>query len=147
MKAQNIEKLTQFNAFDDDFKLFSTGQWMAIDNHTRWIGSMAAVIIPLKKDSISLTLLLTASPLTYPEKLDKQTMQVYANDALVKTIEFTEKSSHEIPIELNQENKEQPVIIKLVMPDAAAPADFVKSRDKRQLSLLLSDFRVVEHVN
>ncbi len=147
LKANNIDDLNninsiKFDAFNKDFKLISSGDWHKINKHTRWIGSNVAVIIPLKEGVSSLTLSITAKPLVYPGRHDKQRLIIYANDKPVKTLEFTEKTNHEIQIDLDKHVKVQSVIIKLEMPDAIAPADFVDSKDKRKLSLFLTDFRI-----
>jgi hypothetical protein len=139
---KNLDEIENIDTFDDDFKQLSIGDWFAIDKQSRWIGSNAAVIVPVKEGSDSLTISINAKPLIYPGKIDKQSMIIYANKRVIKTIEFRAKDSHEIVIDLLPNEMGEPVIIKLEMPDSVSPSDYVESNDKRKLSLFISDFRI-----
>jgi len=133
---------SQFDTFNDAFEEISTGDWFNIDNHSRWIGSNAFMILPLDKNIDFLTFSLTAKPLIYPGKLEKQRLLIYINETLVSSLEFVQKSTHKIIVDLKKKERAEHTIIRLEMPDSAAPSDYIDSKDRRKLSLLLTDFRI-----
>ncbi|MFK8012194.1 MAG: sulfatase-like hydrolase/transferase [Marinicellaceae bacterium] len=137
------ESLDVIDAFKDNFDKIASGDWYNIDNHTRWLGSSAAVIVPVNSATESISVLLTAKPLLFEGKLDVQNLEVYVDHKLIEAVEFSKINSHVIEIDLETGHEETYILIKLEMPNSASPRDFIESNDKRKLSLFLTDFRIL----
>jgi hypothetical protein len=141
LKKERIKDITEIDAFNKDFSLFSTGDWHGVKKHVRWIGANAYIGFPNAEGIKLLKFHLTAKPFIKKGIVENQQMLVYINDKLVKTINFTERSSMTFDIELGQ-NIAESLVVKLKMPDSVAPSVLGLSNDSRYLSLFVSDFRI-----
>jgi hypothetical protein len=142
MSTEKQKHIESIDAFNEDFKLFSTGDWYPIAKHKRWTGANLYIVAPVSDSIKTMRLLFKAKPLTSEGIIDSQRINIYLNDVLTESLKITEWASHNFEFKIENKPTNNLITIRFEMPDAIAPSSFRKSNDNRKLSLYFSEFTI-----
>lgn len=142
MDLNKISNITTIDAFNEDFKLLSAGDWHKIAKNKRWLGANLFIIMPVSKDVKSLKLDIKAKPLLKEGVVDSQKINIYIDDKFNQSFEINKYSSHTIKLDIETSPENGMITIMLEMPNAITPSSIGLSNDNRNLSLYLSSFTI-----
>ena len=147
MDLKKLSNTTTLDAFNEEFNLYSAGDWYNIAKSKRWMGANLFVVMPTSDDIHSLKFDIKAKPLLNEGVVDNQKVNIYVDDKLNQSFEITEYSSHSLDLQLDAKPKNGFVTIMLEMPNAFTPSSIGLSNDNRLLSLYLSELTITSIKN